>query len=285
MEADRLRQGRKFDGYWKPGYPKVDEITWKPVVDNNTRSAMMQTGEAQFTYPLPYEQADLLKSKSSLDVIAASIIQRYMSMNTKQKPFDNPKVREAINYAINKEALVKVAFNGYATPMEGVVPQGVDYAFKTGPWPYDVKKAKALLKEAGYRTVSRPNCGRPTPHHGAEGDPVPAAATGAGRHQGQDQALEAGQRVERVESWQDPATAPVRMSTSAGRRPPVKPTGHCVRCWLRSHAAAPVQHRYKNDKVDADIAKALTLTDRKEKEACTRMPSRKSGRMHRGPSW
>jgi ABC-type transport system substrate-binding protein len=51
------------------------------------------------------------------------------------KPFDNPKVREAINYAINKEALAKVAFAGYATPMEGVVPQGVDYAFKTGPWP------------------------------------------------------------------------------------------------------------------------------------------------------
>ncbi|MFX5705415.1 ABC transporter substrate-binding protein, partial [Acinetobacter baumannii] len=88
-----------------------------------------------------YEQADLLKSKSNLDVISApSIIQRYMSMNTKQKPFDNPKVRDAINYAINKQALVKVAFNGYATPMDGVVPQGVDYAFKTGPWPYDPKK-------------------------------------------------------------------------------------------------------------------------------------------------
>ncbi|MFX4404419.1 ABC transporter substrate-binding protein, partial [Acinetobacter baumannii] len=68
----------KFDGYWKQGYPKVDEIIWKPVVDNNARSAMMQTGEAQFTYPLPYEQADLLKSKSNLDVISApSIIQRY----------------------------------------------------------------------------------------------------------------------------------------------------------------------------------------------------------------
>ena len=45
----------KFDGYWKKGYPKIDSITWKPVIDNNTRSAIMQTGEAQFAFPLPYE--------------------------------------------------------------------------------------------------------------------------------------------------------------------------------------------------------------------------------------
>jgi glutathione transport system substrate-binding protein len=43
-------------------------------------------------------------------------------MNVTQKPFDNPKVREAINYAINRQALVKVAFAGYATPATGVVP-------------------------------------------------------------------------------------------------------------------------------------------------------------------
>ena len=58
-------------------------------------------------------------------------------------------MREAINYAINK-ALAKVAFSGYASVVEGVVPQGVDYAYKTGAWPHDIKKAKALLAEAGY---------------------------------------------------------------------------------------------------------------------------------------
>jgi glutathione transport system substrate-binding protein len=93
----------KFDGYWRKGYPKVDAITWRPVVDNNTRSAIMQTGEAHFTFPVPYEQAELLKGKPTLEVTAApSIVHRYLSMNTQQKPFDNPKVREAINYAINK---------------------------------------------------------------------------------------------------------------------------------------------------------------------------------------
>src|SRR5262245_21837699 len=141
----------KWENYWRKGYPKVDSITWKPVVDNNTRAAMMQTGEAHFTYPVSYEVVDVLKQKPELEIVAApSIVLRYLSMNTQQKPFDNPKVRQAIAYAINKEALAKVAFNGFASPAEGVAPQGVEFAIKMGAWPYDVAKAKQLLTEAGY---------------------------------------------------------------------------------------------------------------------------------------
>ncbi len=93
----------KFDGYWQPGLPKLDSITRRPVVDNNTRAAMLQTGEAQFAFPIPYEQAPLLAKNSKLELVASpSIMQRYISMNVTQKPFDNPKVREAINYAINR---------------------------------------------------------------------------------------------------------------------------------------------------------------------------------------
>lgn len=71
-------------------------------------------------------------------------------MNVTQKPFDNPKVREALNYAINRQALVKVAFAGYATPATGVVPPSIAYAQSYQPWPYDPAKARELLKEAGY---------------------------------------------------------------------------------------------------------------------------------------
>src|ERR1700752_477888 len=141
----------KFDGYWQKGYPKGDKITWKPVVDNNSRAALMQTGEAHFTFPVPYEQADVLKSKPDLEFVAApSIVLGDLSMNTQQKPFDNAKVRQAIAYAINKDALAKVAFNGYAAPAEGVAPEGVQYAVKIGTWPYDLAKAKQLMTEAGY---------------------------------------------------------------------------------------------------------------------------------------
>ncbi|QRX82025.1 glutathione ABC transporter substrate-binding protein GsiB [Glaciimonas sp. PAMC28666] len=261
----------KFDGYWKKGYPKIDSITWKPVIDNNTRSAIMQTGEAQFAFPLPYEQADLLKSKTNLDLISApSIVQRYISMNTQQKPFDNPKVREAINYAINKQALVKVAFNGYAVPQDGVLPQGVDYALKTGPWPYDVKKAKQLLTEAGYPNGFETELWSAYNHTTAQKiiQFVQQQLAQVGIKV-KVMALEAGQRVEKVESAPNPATAPVRMyytgwSSSTGE------ADWGLRPLLASESFPPKLFNtayYKSAKVDGDIANALTTTDRVQKTA------------------
>src|SRR6266536_6216579 len=197
----------KFDGYWKTGYPKVDTITWKPVVDNNTRAAVMQTGEAHFTYPVPYEMAEVLKAKPDLELVTApSIIVRYLSMNTQQKPFDNPKVRQAINYAINKDAVAKVAFGGYATPADAIVPEGVEYSVKVGVWPYDLAKAKQLLTEAGYPK------GFETELWSAYNHSIAQKVTQVLQQQLQQigirtkiTLLEAGQRVEKVESWQDPA--------------------------------------------------------------------------------
>jgi len=259
----------KFDGYWRKGYPKVDTITWKPVVDNNSRAALMQTGEAHFTFPVPYEVAEVLKQKPDLEVVAApSIVLRYLAMNTLQKPFDNVKVRQAINYAINKEALAKVAFNGYAFPAEGVAPQGVEYAVKMAPWPYDVAKAKQLLTEAGY-----PN-GFETELWSGYNHTTAQKVTQFIQQQLQQigirtkiTLLEAGQRVEKVESWQDPATAPVRLyyigwSTSTGE------ADWALRPLLDSESWPPKLSNnayYKNAKFDADIKNAQLTTDSAEK--------------------
>ena len=259
----------KFAAYWRKGYPKVDSITWRPVVDNNSRSAIMQTGEANFTYPVPYEQTELLKSKPNLEVTAApSIVHRYLSLNTQQKPFDNPKVREALNYAINKEALVKVVFNGYAIPAEGVIPKDVAFSTKLGPWPYNPVKARELLKEAGYPNGFETTLWSAFNH--STGQKIiqfvqqQLSVVGV---KAQVLALEAGQRTERVESWQDPATAPIRMyyvgwSASTGE------ADWALRPLLASESFPPKSFNtayYKNDAVDADIAKALLTTDSAEK--------------------
>ncbi|MDR5739783.1 MULTISPECIES: glutathione ABC transporter substrate-binding protein GsiB [unclassified Caballeronia] len=262
---------KKFAGYWKKGYPKIDMIDWKPVVDNNTRAALMQTGEADFAFQVPFEQAATLKSSPKVDLIAApSIIQRYISMNMGQKPFDNPKVREALNYAINKEALVKVAFAGYAVPSEGVVPQGVDYATKLGPWKYDPARARQLLKEAGY-----PNGFETTLWSGYNHTTAQKIIQFVQQQLGQVgvkasvEALEAGQRVQRVDSAPDPATAPVRMyyigwSSSTGE------ADWAISPLLASSSMPPKLSNtayYRNENVDADLQKALATTDRNEKAA------------------
>ncbi len=62
---------KKFAGYWQPGSPKLDSITWRPVADNNTRAAMLQTGEAQFAFPDSYEQATLLEKNESIELMAS----------------------------------------------------------------------------------------------------------------------------------------------------------------------------------------------------------------------
>jgi glutathione transport system substrate-binding protein len=189
-------------------------------------------------------------------------------MNTQQKPFDNPKVRQAIAYAINKEALAKVAFNGYATPAHGVVPQGVEYAVNMGEWPYDVAKAKELLKEAGY-----PN-GFETELWSAYNHTTAQKVTQFIQQQLQQVGiktkitlLEAGQRVEKVESWQDPKTAPVRLyyvgwSTSTGE------ADWALRPLLYGESWPPKLFNtayYRNEKVDSDIKNAQLTTDGTEK--------------------
>ena len=267
-QTDYLK-GKKFAGYWKTGYPKIDTITWKPVVDNNTRSAVMQTGEADFAFSIPFEQAAVLKASPKVDLIdSPSIIQRYLSLNTTVKPFNDPKVRQAINYAINKDALAKVAFAGHAVPADGVVPHGVDYAEKLGPWPYNPAKARELLKEAGYPNGFETTLWSAYNHTTAQKviQFVQQQLQQVGI-KAQVQALEAGQRVERVESVQKPEDAGVRMyyvgwSSSTGE------SDWALRPLLASESMPPKLLNtayYKNDQVDADIAGALRTTDRAEK--------------------
>lgn len=259
----------KNPNYWKKGYPKVDSIKWIPVVDNNTRAAMLQTGEADWCFPLPYEQAKKLEGKPNVDVVVSpSIVHRWISMNMNVKPFDNIKVRQAINYAIDKKALVKVAYNGYAVPAEGVVPHGVDYAEKLGPWPYDLKKARELMKEAGY-----PN-GFETTLWSAYNNTTAQKIIQFVQQQlaqigikAKVQALEAGQRVSQVESVQKPSDAKVRMyymgwSSSTGE------SDWAMRPLLATEAHPPKMLNvsyYSNKTVDQDLTAALKTTDRAKK--------------------
>jgi glutathione transport system substrate-binding protein len=161
-----------------------------------------------------------------------------------------------------------VAFSGYAIPAEGVLPQGVEYAAKLGPWPYNPAKARELLKEAGY-----PNGFESTlwsAYNYSTAQKVIQFVQQQLAQVGikvQVLALEAGQRVERVESAQDPATAPVRMyyvgwSSSTGE------ADWALRPLLASESFPPRLFNtayYKSDVVDRDIAKALVTTDKAEK--------------------
>lgn len=142
---------KKNPNYWQKGKPKLDQITFKPVPENGSRIAMLKTGEADFIYPVPTESAKDVNGQEGIVVKNdPSIIVRYLSMNTMKKPFNNVKVRQAINYAINKEAFLKVVNNGYGSVLDSIIAPNTQFYSKQQVYKYDPEKAKKLLKEAGY---------------------------------------------------------------------------------------------------------------------------------------
>lgn len=259
----------KWDGYWEQGYPKIDSLTFRTITNNNTRAAMLQTGEAQFIYPVPYEQAKLLEKDANIDVVATpSIILKYLSMNVLHEPFNDVRVRRAVNYAINKKAMIMVAFRGYAIPAQGVIPQGVKYAKKMAPWPYDPEKARQLLEEAGYPD------GFSTTVWSAYNDGTSAKILQFLQQQLAQvgikvkvKLLEPGVRNQLVQSAPDPEEAPVRMYY-AGWSASTGEADWALRPLLVTSAWPPVFNNtayYSNPKVDEAVKQALLTTDEAEK--------------------
>jgi len=149
-QADRLK-ARRNTQYWKPGLPKLDSVTIRSTPENGSRIAMLRAGEAQFIFPLPPEAAELVAKDPKLTTVKTpSIVIHYAALNTLKKPFDDLRVRQALNYAIDKDAFIRIVYNGYATPMDAPVAPGIAYYSKQNVWPYDPAKAKQLLAEAGY---------------------------------------------------------------------------------------------------------------------------------------
>ncbi len=141
---------KKNPNYWK-GTVKVDSIKFQPVPENGSRVAMLRAGQAHYIYPMPAELLQLVEKDAKIEVIKqASIIERYMILNTASKPLSDVRVRQAINYALDKKAIIRIAWGGSATEADSIYPSALPFYKKQGPWPLDVNKAKALMKEAGY---------------------------------------------------------------------------------------------------------------------------------------
>ena len=259
----------KNPNYRVKGLPKLDSITWLPVAENASRAAMLRTKEAAFIQPMPVEQVKDIENDPELKLnVVPSIMMRYLSINNAHKPFDDVRVRKAISLAINREALCKVAFSGYARPATGVLPLPIPSAVDLGVPKYDPQEAKRLLAEAGFpngfSTKLWSGYNNSTSSKVIQFIQQQLAQVGI---KAQVQALEAGQRVEKVESHQDAATAPVRLyytgwSSSTGE------ADWGLRPLFAGDKTPPSMYNisyYKNPTVDADIMKALGTTDRAEK--------------------
>lgn len=141
---------KKNPDYWN-GEVKVDSITFKSVPESGARLAMLRAGQAQYIYPMPAELRRVAEMDKKIEIISVpSIIERYLLLNNKFKPMADQRVRQAINYALDKEAIIKIAFGGAAVEASSIIPANLQFYSDQGTWPHDLDKAKALMKEAGY---------------------------------------------------------------------------------------------------------------------------------------
>ena len=126
-------------------------ITFKPVTESATRVAMIQSGDAQLIWPIPTESVSVLESDPNVTSYRDDgIVVRYLMMNTQKEPLNNPKVRQAMDYAVNKEAYIQVVDNGMSSVATSIIGPAVQYYKGNEARAYDPEKAKALLAEAGY---------------------------------------------------------------------------------------------------------------------------------------
>lgn len=141
------------DQYWG-GKGAFEKITFKAVPDAAARISMLETGEADVIASVPAQDVPRLKGNAKVNVIdkpglRTTVIGLYLN----KAPWNDVKVRQALNYAINRDAIIKSQFLGLAVPLTGpLAPNTVGYV-KAGEYTYNPEKAKQLLAEAGWKDL------------------------------------------------------------------------------------------------------------------------------------
>jgi len=140
----------RFDGYWgEKAY--LDRVIFKVIPDATARVLALKKGEVDLVdYPSP-EDIPALRTTDGIKVIEqAGLNVGYLALNNEKPPFDNKLVRQAMNYAINKQDIIDGVYGGLGQTAKNPLPPGMwSYNDDIEDYPYDPAKAKALLAEAG----------------------------------------------------------------------------------------------------------------------------------------
>ena len=137
--------------YWG-GAPKVEQFIIKVIPEGSTRLQQVETGELDIAWALTPEDVERARENPDLVVVEdAGLNTNCVELNTTKEPFTSKEVRQALNYAVNKEELSEGLYNGNMVPAGGVLPP-VDWAYNPDlqSYPYDPDRARELLAEAGF---------------------------------------------------------------------------------------------------------------------------------------
>ena len=148
----RVEFDRNTD-YWDKQSPgNVDKIIFTPIKEAPTRVAALLAGDVDFIAPVPPTDQQRIADNDSVDLVTmgGTRVITFQMNQQRNDAFKDVRVRQAINYAINQEGIVKKIMKGFATPAAQFSPKGY-LGHNSALVPrYDLKKAKQLMEEAGY---------------------------------------------------------------------------------------------------------------------------------------
>lgn len=157
---------KKNPNYWIEGQPYLDEVTFSIVADANTRVVQLQGGDMDIASDAPFSQIASLDADENIDVLVAPVGRvDYVAINHTRPPFDDVKVRQALNYAVDKEAIIQAVLYGQAEVAQSALPRMRYWNEETEPYPYDPEMAMQLLSESsaagGFTTTLGVTAGEP----------------------------------------------------------------------------------------------------------------------------
>lgn len=133
--------------YWGPK-ATIEKIIWRPIEDDDARVIALETGAVDIATHIPPHMISVLKQKN-FDVVKMPST-RVIFFVIQCERIKDVRVRQALNYAIDKEAIVKKILEGAGTVATAPIPPAVFGYTKLDPYPYDPAKARALLEQAGF---------------------------------------------------------------------------------------------------------------------------------------
>jgi peptide/nickel transport system substrate-binding protein len=139
------------DDHWR-GRPKIDRLTFRAVPEASARVAALQAGQADLVLNVPPESVPLLDRGATTKVLSVPSTRNVtIIFDNRTPPFNDVRVRQALNYAVDKDSLNRNILGGRAliqsTPSH---PLTFGHNADIKPYPYDPQKAKELLAQAGY---------------------------------------------------------------------------------------------------------------------------------------
>jgi peptide/nickel transport system substrate-binding protein len=149
--ADHITLERNPEYWDNKAY--LDKVIYRIVPDSTVRLAKLRNREIDFIDGVSFDDLDQVKADSNLNVFVLKALGglNWVFLQTEKKPFDDVRVRQALNYAVNKEEINQFLFKGLATVANSPVPQFEKAYDPSLPgYPYDPQKAKQLLTAAGY---------------------------------------------------------------------------------------------------------------------------------------